>query len=396
MNVSTITELEQNVHEVCFEDGRRLLLVGTAHVSKQSVNLVEKVITEQCPDTVAIELDKKRFAAMKERQRYLNMDIVEIIRKKQLLFVIGQIMLASFQKAMAEKTGIKPGDEFRKAADLAVAENLTLVLADRDLETTLKRAWALTGIGARFKLIAALLFSEKEQVASEDIEKLKQSTAIDEMVEMFANQLPAAKTVLIDERDDFLAYEICHHLGDKTVAVVGAGHVKGILKRIQSPISKAQRAEIDVIPPKKRIDKAIPWLIPLVLLLVFTLGFIFGKRDVALDVAVFWVLANGVLSALGCVLAFGHPLTVLAGFIAAPITSLNPTIGAGFVTALVQALLVKPRMSDIEQLQSGTMKFRQWWTNRLTRVFLVFFFSAIGSVIGTFVAAPYLVKFFGG
>ena len=396
MKTATIKELEQNVHEVTFGDGRKLYLIGTAHVSQQSVDLVEKIIGSQNPDTIAIELDEKRFTAMTERRRYENMDIAEVIKKKQLLFVIAQFLLASFQKRMADKSGTKPGDEFRKAAELAKANDLKLVLADRSLETTLKRAWGLTGFVSRMKLIGALLFSDKAEVAPEDIEKLKQSTAIDEMVNMFASQLPEAKTVLIDERDAFLSYEILNNLGERTVAVVGAGHVNGILKRFESPVSETERAEIDVIPPKSIFGMLLPWVIPFVLLLVFALGFIFGNREVALDVAVFWVVANGTLAALGCILAFGHPLTAVSGFIAAPITSLNPTIGAGFVTALVQALLVKPRVADVEQLQSGTMTIRQWWKNRLTKVFLVFIFSAIGSSIGTFIAAPYLVKFFNG
>ena len=396
MNTPAVTEIEQNVHQVVFNDGRELYIVGTAHVSQQSVDLVEKVILNSKPDTVAIELDKRRCRAMTERRQYENLDVVEVIKKKQLLFVIAQFILSSFQKAIAKKTGIKPGEEFRKAAKLAEADGCHLVLADRDLETTLKRAWALTGFIDKMKLLGALFFSEKVDVAQEDVEELKKSTAIDEMVKMFASQLPVAKRVLIDERDAFLAYEILHNLGQRTVAVVGAGHVNGILKQIQSPISANERAEIDVIPPASLIGKLLPWLISVVLIAFFALGFVFGNRDVALDVAVFWIMANGVLAALGCLVAGGHPLTVVTGFVAAPLTSLNPTIGAGFVTALVQALLVKPRVRDVEQLQSGTMKFRSWWKNRLTRVFLVFIFSAIGSVVGTFVAAPYLVTFFSG
>ncbi|MFW6366878.1 MAG: TraB family protein, partial [Spirochaetota bacterium] len=182
----------------------------------------------------------------------------------------------------------------------------------------------------------------------------------------------------------------------KTVAVVGAGHVPGILGRIHNPITQTDREAIDIVPPPTVIGRLAPWIIPAVLLTVFILGFIYGKREVALEVALFWVLANGLLSALGCILSLSHPLTVLAGFIAAPITSLNPTIGAGFVTALVQTILVKPRVRDFEQLQSGTMKIREWWKNRLTKVFLVFILSSIGSSIGTFVAAPYLYKFFHG
>lgn len=395
-NTAIITEDEQNVHYINFESGAQLILIGTAHISQHSVDLVERIITDEKPDTIAIELDKKRYHAMTRKSSYENMDIIEIIKKKQLLFFIGQFILSSFQKKLSKKTGIQPGDEFRKAAEISSREDIRLILADRELGTTLKRAWGLTPLFDKFKMFASLLFSDDDDIDSVDIEELKRSNAIDEMVKIFAKQLPATKKVLIDERDAYLAYEILNNLGDKTVAIVGAGHVQGILHRIHNPVSHEARKEIDTVPPRTVVSRILPWIIPTVIVTVFILGFIYGRREVALEFALFWILANGFLSSLGCIIALSHPLTALAGFVAAPITSLNPTIGAGFITAIVQTLLVKPRVKDFEEIQNGALGIAGWWRNRLTKIFLVFILSSIGSSIGTFVAAPYLYKFFHG
>jgi pheromone shutdown-related protein TraB len=245
-------------------------------------------------------------------------------------------------------------------------------------------------------LFGSFFFSGNDKPDDVNVEELKKSDAIDEMTGMFSKQLPAAKTVLIDERDSYLAYEVMNNLGEKTVAVVGAGHVKGILKKIQGSMSKEEHEAVKVIPPKSVVGKILTWGFPVLLIAIVGFGYLFGNREVALDMIYLWVLANGTLAALGCLISLAHPLTIVAGFVAAPITSLNPAIGAGFVTALVQTLLVKPRVRDLQQLQSGTMKFKHWWGNRLTKVFLVFILSSIGSSIGTFVAVPYLYKFFHG
>ncbi|MDA3900517.1 MAG: TraB/GumN family protein [Spirochaetes bacterium] len=396
MNNPKISEIEQNVHHIVFDNDKELYLVGTAHVSQFSVQLVENVITDYDPDTIAIELDKKRYNSITEKTRYENIDIIQMIKKRELFFFIGQFILSMYQKRISEKTGTQPGQEFIKAIELSKEGDKKLVLADRELGTTLKRAWRLTPFKHKIKLFFALLFSSEEKVEEKDIEDLKKTNALDEMIKTFAVYLPNAKQVLIDERDAFLSYEIMNNLGDKTVAIVGAGHVPGILKTLTSPVTKRTRTEIDIIPAGGRFSKITPWIIPAIIIIVFILGFIFGKRDIALDFAIFWVLANGILTAIGCALALAHPLTIIAGFIAAPITSLNPTIGAGFVTALVQTLLVKPRVKDFEQIQDGTLTIGKWWKNRLTKIFLVFILSSIGSSVGTFVAAPYLFKFFHG
>lgn len=391
-----VTELEQNLHRLQFADGRILYLVGTAHVSTASADLVERVLRKYRPDTVCVELDAQRLEGLMQQDRFKDLDIVKIIRSKQLFFFIGQFIMSTFQKKMAEKTGAEPGMEFRRAVDVSRELGARLVLADRNIGITLKRAWRITRFWSKMKLLASVIAGKDENLDDVDIESLKSADAIHSMVESFSDELPDAKRVLIDERDAYLTSMIQENLGRTTVAAVGAGHVPGMLQLFATRIIPAdERAGYDRVPPRSMVGRMLPWLIPAIVMAGFVWGFSSGKADQAMDAAVYWILVNGILTALGCFLAFGHPLTAVSGFIAAPITSLNPTIGAGFVTAFVQTMLVKPRIRDIDQIRDKTLRVRQWWHNRLTKVFLVFLFSSIGSSIGTFVALPVLLKLFG-
>jgi pheromone shutdown-related protein TraB len=389
-----IDEVENNVHKISFSTGKTVYLIGTAHVSENSAQLVEDKIKEIKPDTVCIELDEQRFLSITQKKRYEDLDIFEIIKKKQLFFFIGQFVLSSFQKKISEKTGSRPGEEFIRAINLAEDHGYKLQLIDRNIGITLKRAWRLTPFKDKFKFFGSLLFTESGEFDNLNIEDLKKKDAIEALVESFSKELPETKKVLIDERDLYLTHGIQNKSGKITIAVVGAGHVPGILKNIQTSVSDELKNQIDFIPSKSIAGKIIPWTIPLIIMIFFAAGFFFGKENVAKEFIFVWIMANGILTVIGSILALAHPITIAVAFVAAPITSLNPTIGAGMVTALVQAMLVKPRVKDFEQLNGNTLKIRDWWSNRLTKIFLVFVLSSIGSSIGTFVAMPALLKFF--
>ncbi|MBN1500389.1 MAG: TraB/GumN family protein [Spirochaetes bacterium] len=391
-----VEEIKQNVHLLTFPDKKKLYLVGTAHVSAASLELVSETIDEYKPDTVCIELDEQRYKSIMERNKYENIDIIEIIKKKQIFFFIGQFILASFQKKISDKTNSRPGEEFKEAIRKAEESQARLVLADRNVGTTLKRAWRLTPFWHKLKLFGAAFAAEDDEITEEKIEELKTSNAIDEMVNIFAKDLPITKNVMIDERDTYLVSEIQNNLGNVTVAVVGAGHVPGMLKKFEEFIPNEEKDKINFVPAPSFISKLIPWIIPGVIILGFLYGYFYGDRSYANDFFIYWVIINGSLSAIGCILALSHPLTVIAGFIAAPITSLNPTIGAGIVTGIVQTFLAKPRVTDFEEIQNGELGVLGWWRNRLTKIFLVFVLSSIGSMIGTFWAFKYLIKFING
>lgn len=391
--VSSIETPKTNLNKITFDDGKVLYLIGTAHVSGDSVKFVEECINEFGPDTVAVELDKNRMDVLKNRRKYEETDIIDIFKKKKVLFFTVQLIMSGYQKKIAEKTGSAPGSEFKKAIELAEEKDLKLVNADRDISVTLKRTINAMTFKEKVKFFTGMLFGDDKDVDEKAIEELKKGDMLMQIIGEMQDEFPSLKRTILDERDRYLAANIAQNLGEKTVAVVGAAHVPGILRRLQEEKpEKDNLDDINFVPKGSKITKMIPWIIPVLIIGMFIYGFFNGNAPDTLEAAIWWIVINGTLSALGCALALGHPLTILAGFIAAPITSLNPTIGAGIVTGLVQLYLVKPRVIDLETVSQDTTKLKGWWKNKLSRALLVSLFSSIGSSIGTFAALPFLMK----
>ncbi|MBO4699489.1 TraB/GumN family protein [bacterium] len=391
--VSSIENPKTNLNKVTFDDGKVLYLIGTAHVSGDSVKFVEECINEFEPDTVAVELDKNRMDVLKNRRKYEETDIFDIFRKKKVLFFTVQLIMSGYQKKIAEKTGSAPGSEFKKAIELAEEKNLKLVNADRDISVTLKRTINAMTFKEKVKFFTGMLFGDDKEVDEKAIEELKKGDMLMQIIGEMQDEFPSLKRTILDERDRCLAANIAQNLGEKTVAVVGAAHVPGILRRLQEEKPEEDNLDdINFVPKGSKITKIIPWIIPLIIIGIFIYGFFKGNAPDTLEAAMWWVVINGTLSALGCALALGHPLTILAGFVAAPITSLNPTIGAGIVTGFVQLYLVRPRVIDMETVSQDTMHLKGWWRNKLSRTLLVSLFSSIGSAVGTFAALPFIMK----
>jgi len=391
--VSSIETPKTNLNKITFDDGKVLYLIGTAHVSGDSVKFVEECINEFEPDTVAVELDKNRMEVLKNRKKYEETDIIDIFKKKKVLFFTVQLIMSGYQKKIAEKTGSAPGSEFKKAIELAEEKDLKLVNADRDISVTLKRTINAMTFKEKVKFFTGMLFGDDKDVDEKAIEELKKGDMLMQIIGEMQNEFPSLKRTILDERDRYLAANIAQNLGEKTVAVVGAAHVPGILRRLQEEKPEEDTLDdINFVPKGSKVTKLIPWIIPLFIIGMFIYGFFNGNAPDTLEAAIWWVVINGTLSALGCALALGHPLTILAGFIAAPITSLNPTIGAGIVTGFVQLYLVRPRVIDLETVSQDTMHLKGWWKNKLSRTLLVSLFSSIGSAIGTFAALPFLMK----
>ncbi|MEC9441150.1 MAG: TraB/GumN family protein [Myxococcota bacterium] len=378
-------------------DGREILLVGTAHISQESVEVVRSIIEQEQPDVVCVELDEGRFKALREQQRWEDLDLRQIIRNKQLTFLMARLALMGFQKQMGSYTGVKPGAEMAAAIEIAEAQGCEVALIDRDVSATLLRAWRKTPWYKRAMLAFSLLFGvfEKTEVNEEELAKLRQEANITSMLDELGEAMPEVKSVLVDERDTYMAGEIQRTDGEKIVVVIGAAHGPGIQRKLHTPITEEVKTEISHVPPASRVAKVLPWILPLIVIGMFIYGFTRGDMSVIKEAALAWVLANGVLSALGALIALGHPLTILTAFIAAPITSLNPTVGAGMVAALAQAYFAPPKVRDMENVGDDIVTMKGVWQNRLTRVFLVFIGSSIGSSIGTFVALPFLRKLIG-
>lgn len=391
--VSSIETPKTNLNKITFDDGKVLYLIGTAHVSGDSVKFVEECINEFEPDTVAVELDKNRMDVLKNRKKYEDTDIFDIFKKKKVLFFTVQLIMSGYQKKIAEKTGSAPGSEFKKAIELAEEKDLKLVNADRDISVTLKRTINAMTFKEKVKFFTGMLFGDDKDVDEKAIEELKKGDMLMQIIGEMQDEFPSLKRTILDERDRYLAANIAQNLGEKTVAVVGAAHVPGILRRLQEEKPEEDILDdINFVPKGSSVTKMIPWILPVLIIGMFIYGFFNGNAPDTLEAAIWWVVINGTLSALGCALALGHPLTILAGFVAAPITSLNPTIGAGIVTGLVQLYLVRPRVIDLETVSQDTMHIKGWWKNKLSRTLLVSLFSSIGSAIGTFAALPFLMK----
>lgn len=372
---------------------KKLFLIGTAHISQESVNLVEQTIASEQPDTVCVELDEKRCAALTEKRRWQALDLKEVIRKKQLSTLMINMLMASYQKKLGSQLGVSPGAELLAAVNTAKTHDIPVVLCDRDVRITLRRAWKSTSFFKKGYLFAALLGSlfDKTEVSEEKLSELKKKDVLAELMDEMGDALPDVKRVLIDERDIYLAERIRTSPGKKIVAVVGAGHVQGIIKHISTDNS-ATLQEISIIPPVSQAFKTLGWFIPTIIIgSIIAIGIQKGASVAGANL-IYWILANGIPSAIGAVLAMAHPVTTLSAFAAAPITSLTPVIGAGYVTAFIQVMACPPTVREFETVGDDMSGFSGWWKNKLLRVFLVFILTGLGSAIGTWVGGYEIVK----
>lgn len=379
-----------NIHSLFFEE-KEVILVGTAHVSKESVQLVSDIIETEKPDTVCVELCDARYQSIRQKDKWLDTDIIKVIKEKKSFLLLSNLLLASFQKRIADKFDIVPGAEMIKAIDAGEAVGADIHLADRNIRITLAKTWRAMGLWGKIKLLFQLVLSMGEigDISEEDIEKMKQEDVLETLLADVGKSLPVLKDILIDERDQYLTHKIRTAPGKKIVAVVGAGHVPGIKKYWEAKIDVER---LNQIPPKGKLSGILKWIIPLGILVLFVLGFYYGGTHAGTNMITWWVMANGILAGLGAVIALAHPFTILSSILAAPLTSLNPMIAAGWVSGLVEAFLRKPKVRDFENLPNDIISIRGFWKNKITRILLVVVFTNLGSSIGTFVAIPLMIK----
>lgn len=378
--------------EVLELSGRKIILIGTAHVSKESVEEVKQEIEEFKPDCVAVELDEKRYNSMMDPESWRNLDIIKVLKRKEGFLMLANLILASFQKRMGKNVGVKPGDEMMAAINCAKEKNIPFTLVDRPIQTTLRRAWAKNSLWGKCKLLSSLIASafDNEEISEDQIEQLKTGNEMDSMMKELSDYLPTVKEVLIDERDRYLASHIWESEGNTIIAVLGAGHLPGVkayLEKLSAATMISDTRDIEVAPSSSVAGKIIGWGIPIVIVALIVAGFFLGGQTTGTKMVGSWILWNGCLSALGALIAFANPLTILVAFIGAPITSLCPLVGVGIFTGIVQAVICKPKVSDIETLHDDVSSLKGWYKNRVLKVLLVFFLSSLGSAIGTFVAA---------
>ncbi len=372
---------------------RLIILVGTAHVSRTSAELVRRVIERERPDCVCIELDQKRYDSLAKKRRWESMDLKQIIRRKQLSTLVVNLILASYQKKMGAQLGVMPGSELIEAAQVAQDKDIPVALCDREARVTLRRAWRATSFWKKSYLLANLAASlfDNTELSEEKLAELKKQDVLTELLTELGDSLPELKRVIIDERDTFLAEKIKAAEGKKLVAVIGAGHLEGTVKALHEDRS-AQLADIDRIPPVSVLWKVLGWSIPAVI--IASIAFIGWHKGGAAAGAniIYWILANGIPSAIGAALALAHPWTILGAFAAAPITSLTPVIGAGYVTAFIQVMVRPPVVKEFETVLEDMGTWRGWWRNKLLKVLMAFLLPGFGSMIGTWVGGARIVS----
>ena len=365
-------------------DGRQLILVGTAHVSRSSVDLVRRVIEAERPDTVCVELDAQRYESLAKSKTWEALDLKQIIRKKQLATLLLNLLLAAYQKRLGGELGVLPGRELLEATRVAEEHGVAIELCDRDVRVTLRRAIHATSFFRRLWLMSELLVAmfAGPEISEEQLEELKEQDVLSELLDDLGRQLPSLKRVLIDERDAYLSERLKRSPGDRVVAVVGAGHLEGI----QQALREQRRVDLDAlseIPPVSPVWRIVGWVVPVAILgALGWIGWSQGAEQMGEDIR-FWLLANAVPTALGGLVAMAHPLTILAGFVAAPITSLTPVIGAAYVTAFVQAYVRPPVVKEFQTVADDLLIPRKWWQNRLLKIFLAFLLPGFGSMLGS-------------
>ncbi|MDR3019750.1 MAG: TraB/GumN family protein [Treponema sp.] len=376
---------------------REFKLIGTAHVSRESIEEVKNTIHNEKPDMVCVELDEGRYNAITQKDSWEKLNLTKVFREGKGFLLIANLVLASFQRRLGNELGVKPGEEMKVAIEAAKELNIPYSLCDREVHTTLRRAWARCGLWSRSKLLASLLASAftTEKLSEQEIEELKNSNELDGMMGELAKYLPAVKETLIDERDRYLASKIWNSTplneSKRIVAVIGAGHLPGIkiwLEKFACGEDAAGINELDTIPPPGFLAKAARFIIPAAIISLIAAGFLRAGSATGISMIVQWVLWNGSLAAIGAILAFAHPLAIIVSFLGAPITTLNPFIGVGILSGLVQVILRKPRVSDAESINEDITSLKGIYRNRITHALLVFFLSSLGSSIGTFVSIP--------
>lgn len=368
------------------EDGeRRYFLVGTAHVSKESVEDVRRTVEIVQPDSICVELCASRHQAMTNRDDWKKMDIYKVIKDGKAVFLLIQLVLQAFYRKIGDKLGVQPGAEMMEGVRLAGETGATLVLADRDVQITLKRVWGFLGFWQKVKLMSQLFVSifEDEDVDQDLIEGMKNKDELEAIMGTFAESFPQVKERLIDERDIYLAQKIQKAPGNSIVAVVGAGHVKGMQQHFGRDIDLRSLEEL---PPPSKWSGFWKWGLPGFFVALLVIGFFRGGADTSMDAVSIWVMVTGIGAALGSLAALGHPLTILSSFLAAPITTLHPLIAAGWVAGLVQAWVKKPTVSDLEELPTDIMSVKGFWMNPVCRILLVVIFANLGATIGVFVS----------
>lgn len=375
-----------------FLNGKEIILIGTAHVSKHSAEQVKEVIEAEQPDSVCVELDEQRYKSITEGNKWKEMDIFKVIKEKKSTLLLMNLALSSFQKRIASQFGINAGQEMIQGIESAKEINANLVLADRNIQTTFSRIWHNVGLWGKAQLLTQVIASifSKETISEKELEEMKSQDMIQSILKEFAESFPKLKVPLIDERDQYLAQKIKEAPGEKIVAVLGAAHVPGITEEIKKDHDLNSLTQL---PPKSKAPTIIGWSIPIIIIAIIAYTFI-GNPMAGWQQTISWILWTGSTAAIGTAVAFGHPLAIVTAFVVAPMTALNPVLASGWFAGLAQAYVRRPNVRDFERLSDDVHSLKGFWNNKVTRILLVVMLANIGGSFGTFIGGADVIRVF--
>lgn len=386
-----MSEETKNLTRLHLED-KEIILIGTAHISKQSAEQVKEVIEAERPDSVCIELDEPRYQSLMDGNKWKETDIFKVIKEKKASLLLVNLALSSFQKRLAKQLGTNAGQEMIQGIKSAQEVEAHLVLADRDIQITFSRIWHNVGFWGKVKLLMEIIVSifNDESISDEELEKMKSQDMLNTMLQEFSTSFPKLKAPLIDERNEYLAQKIKEAPGNKIVAVLGAAHVPGIIEELPKDHDLDQLTQL---PPKSKVMPILGWSIPLLIVALMAYTF-YTNPSAGIQQTLSWVLWTGTLSALGTALAFGHPLAILTAFVAAPISALHPLIAAGWFAGIVQAYFRRPNVGDFETLSEDVLSVKGFWNNKVTRILLIVVFANLGSATGSLIGGADIARLF--
>ncbi len=393
-------------------DGTDYWLLGTAHVSRASAEAVAALLVAEPFDAVAVELCAHRAQQLRSPDAVSQLDLWRVIRDGRVGVVAAGLALGAYQRRLAEQFGIEPGAEMRVGLEEAEARGIPAWLVDRDVGVTLRRARASLGWWDRARLSAGLMMSlvSADPIEEADIEALKQGDVLTSTFAEFARQSDALYEALIRERDRYMAASLRQHaaasaaLPQRVLVIVGAGHLEGLARQLRGEDAGPsgagavsadpetfQRAPADELallsaePPASQWGRWIGYAFIALILGGFVWAFSKGQQ-VGVEAVLIWVLSTGIGGALGCLLARGHPLSILAAFVASPITPLHPALASGMVSAAVELWVRKPVVGDFQALREDISTWQGWFRNRVSRTFLVFFLTNLGTALAVYLA----------
>lgn len=389
--VNDVHTTDDNIHRITVGD-KEIILVGTAHVSQKSADQVREVIAMEQPDAVCVELCPSRYQALTDADRWKNTDLIQVIKDGKALLLLVNLVLSSYQKRLARQLGVQPGQEMIQGIKCAEETGARLCLADREIHTTMLRLWRGVHFWGKIKLIFNIMLSvfDQENVTEEELEKMKQQDMLTAALQELSHFSPRLKSILIDERDQYLAEKIKTAPGKKVVAVLGAGHVPGIKKEL---FNEHDLAALSVVPPAPKTTKVMAWVIPLLIVVLVAATFSVN-RGAAADQVVAWVLWNGTLAGLGALLALAHPLTILTAFVVSPISSLSPLLAAGWFAGITEAFVRKPSVRDFEAITEDVYTLKGFWRNKVTHILIVVALANLGSSAGAIVGGVEVIRHF--